>query len=294
MPKELPTISLHEIMRGEGVKKVPEMGMMPVRRGRKKAAAAVVVEGGAMLTVGRNQKVRLPGGVSSGVVVGGGAELLSNQPAGDPNTNIIEGDMEGGKIKIGRTIKRGYKKYVRPTVTAIVKEAEPHVKRAIMQQITPALITAGIPAPLATIASKAATDLSAKAVKEALNRSGVTAGAGIRGAGVKVPNFSARIGGRKVGVMLGGALSAESDEPVQMSSSNLASFSAARMQLVKAETVPEVREFRTTSLPPQMQSNPQFTNMQLIGEVQPMRMRGRGLYMGSGLYLSGRSGRGLY
>lgn len=259
MPKDLPTISLQEIMRGGAI-----MDAKPMRKARK-------------------GKMRIQ------PVEGMGAELLANQPASDPNTNIIEGDVEGGKITM-KKVRSAYKKHVRPVVSTLVKAAVPAVKAAAKTAITGALVSKNVSPVMADKIASVVSDQGVNMLVDASNRSGVT-----RGAGIKIPRFHAMISEGRVPAMLGGALS--DAVPVQMLSTNAASFAAARMQLTKERSVPEVKPFRTESLPVQMQSNPQFTNMALIGGGSGM-YAGQGLYTGGGLYLSGRShrvpGRGLF
>ena len=259
MPKDLPTISLQEIMRGGAMKSATVVAPIPVkRRGRAKKMAALPMEGM-------------------------GTELLANQPASDPNLNIIEGDVEGGKLNM-KKVRRVYKKHVRPVVSAVVKAAVPAAKMAAKTAITGALVSKNVPPGVADKIASAISEQGVNMAVSAANTSGVT-----KGAGLKVPSFRALISGSQAPAMLGGALSSDA-VPIQMQSGNAASFAAARMQLTKERAPPEVKPFRTESLPVQMQSNPQFTNMALIG--------GRGLYGGQGLYLSGRSqrvpGRGLF
>jgi hypothetical protein len=284
MPKntsqDLPTISLQEIMRGGAMKApdkkygVPERNLLnpnkpKSQRKPRKSNKKAMEEMNMVL----QEQVHAP--------------LLASQPVDIPNV-----DIEGGKINM-KKVARVYRKHVRPAVTKAVKAAEKPLKIAAKTALVPVLINSGVPAPVASHLATAAVDASTEVLKSGLNQSGVT-----KGAGIKIPNFSVKVESVKTPVFVGGAINIDAGMvspmkrkeeaailPVQMVSNNQASFAAARMTLSNGSNQPNESPYRTDALPVQMQSNPQFTNMNV----------GRGLYMGgSGLYLSGRTGRGLY
>lgn len=155
--KAMATISLKDIMRGEGATPVKVKGrkMKPKIEDR---SVPVEMEGGY-----------LPGQVS-------------DSPS-----------MEGGKVSVKRVVRgarRVYRKHVRPAVTATLKQLKPIAQEMASATIEQALSSQGVPPTIAAAAGDVAGRAAASATSDVLNQTGVT-----KGLGLKIPNFNVKIDG---------------------------------------------------------------------------------------------------
>lgn len=315
--KELPTISLKEIMRGSGVrmragrqKKVVledhgstsvlsgtgidggylpgqvydlpiEGGKISAKRLYKKSGMKRVVTKIAkdMAPVLKSEmKHRVKRGLKDMGMSEGQAEML-----GQLSSDVVEreamgrlaeeGVVEGGKVgtvkRVGRVIRRTYKRHVKPVVSQTLKTLKPVAESLASEAVQNALVSQGLPPMMADAAGQIAAQAASNVVSDVLNKTGVTSGLGL-----KMPNFKARVTGDRVApAYLGAGL-----VTVQTSSKNKAAMSMSNMSgLVQSAARPsDIPSAHIKNVPVQVQNTARFSNMSI----------------GRGLYLAG--GRGLY
>jgi len=220
------------------------------------------------------------------------------EPDADSLDSISVAEIMGGKInmkKVGKQIRRGYKKHIQPVATSVAKAALPMMKAQVKAALPAALASAGVPPAAIPVLTNIGAEAAEDAARAGLNRSGLTEGAGV----VSIMPVRRRLRpgvATQMPLMGRGVdpLQAESDLqlPVQMRSN--AAAAANMMNLTQGVRRQPHNSPQTHALPPQMQSNT-FTGMNV--NVAYGSKTGRGLYgpSGAGLFLPGeRPGRGLF